>query len=104
MGRRFLLILAMMLLALSTAPAVRGQVTGPKAAPTEPVPAPDAPAPFPSDLAPPTDGTALDDPMPALKTNRSGATKDQAKKQGPAAARPNREQQRMERRTRKTSG
>jgi uncharacterized repeat protein (TIGR01451 family) len=86
MGRRFLMILGMMLLALSTAPAVRGQVEDQKSSPPEPAPVREAPATFPANLAPPNDGTPLDgDRMPPPKTIPSGSTKGKAKKSGPPA-------------------
>ena len=85
MGRRFLLILGMMLLALSTAPAVRGQVEDPKSSPSEPTPVPDGAAAFPLNLPPPNERTPSDeDRMPPPNTNSSVLTKDKAKKKGPS--------------------
>jgi uncharacterized repeat protein (TIGR01451 family) len=85
MGRRLLLILAMMLLVFSTSPAVRGQVEDPKTSPTDPVPAPDFPAAVPAELAPPTEGTAAGDKPADRNANPSGSTKNQAKQQVSAA-------------------
>jgi uncharacterized repeat protein (TIGR01451 family) len=86
MGRRFLLILGMLLLALSTAPAARGQGEGPKSSPTEPDRTLDAPTPFPANLAPPNEETGSDDDrVPSPKTVLSESTKGATIKKSPSA-------------------
>ena len=80
MGRRFLLILATMLLALSTTPASRGQAEGQKSSPSEPIPVPDGAAALPLNLAPPNEETPSDDdPIAPRNTKTSSSTKGKAK-------------------------
>lgn len=85
MGRRLLLMLGMMLLALSTAPVARGQSDEPKPPSTEPAPVPGAPATFPADLAAPDDRQSParsqdDEPPPLVKSNVPGASEPSAQK------------------------
>jgi uncharacterized repeat protein (TIGR01451 family) len=75
MGRRFLMILGTMLLALSTASGVRGQNEDPKPPSTDPAPASDIPAALPREVVPPDDQRPPDEgPSPVKKTDPAGAT------------------------------
>jgi uncharacterized repeat protein (TIGR01451 family) len=81
MGRRLLLMLGIMLLALSTTPGVRAQTEAPASPSAEPPAVPGSPAAFPSDLAVPGDRPTADDDPPALrKSNSTGTTSENAKK------------------------
>ena len=88
MGRRLLLILGMMLLALSTASDVRGQSGEPKPPSDRARSRAGAPAAFPSDLTPPADRQGPDDEPPPLRKTARGrrtAKRNQAKnKRSPA--------------------
>jgi uncharacterized repeat protein (TIGR01451 family) len=83
MGRRYLLILGMMLLASSTtAPLARGQDRDPIPPPSDPVPVSSAPAPFPDDLRLATDRSDSDgEPMPTPPAD----PKEKSKKGKPSA-------------------
>ena len=86
MGRRLLLILGMMLLALSTAPACADR-RGAKASVRRARARAGCSGRVSPDLAPPTDATAPDDdPAPLAKANPSGSTKTSAKKKRPPHA------------------
>ncbi len=81
MGRRHLLIWAITLLALSTAPRAWAQDDEGKPLFPESVPLPDAPAPFPPGVTPSADRSDADDvPAPPRKVNLDGLSKDQPKK------------------------
>jgi uncharacterized repeat protein (TIGR01451 family) len=74
------MILGMMLLALSTAPGVRGQNEDPKPPSTDPAPAQDVPAALPSGVVAPDDQRPPDEgPSPVKKTDPAGATQKKAK-------------------------
>jgi uncharacterized repeat protein (TIGR01451 family) len=86
MGRRFLLILGMMVLALSTGPAARGQADDPKSSPVAAAPVVDVPAASPANPTPPNEPTPSDDErIPPSTTNSPELTKDKAKNKGPSA-------------------
>ena len=80
MGRRFLMILGTMLLALSTASGVRGQNEDAKPPSTGPAPAPDTPGALPPEVVPADDQRPPDEgPPPVKKTDPAGATQKKAK-------------------------
>jgi uncharacterized repeat protein (TIGR01451 family) len=86
MGRRFLLILGMMVLVLSTVPAVRGQAEDPKSSPAAAAPVLDVPTASPANPTPPNEPTPSDDErIPLSTTNSPELTKDKAKNKGPSA-------------------
>jgi uncharacterized repeat protein (TIGR01451 family) len=86
MGRRFLLILGMMVLVLSTGPAARGQAEDPQSSPAAAAPVLEVPAASPANPTPPNEPTPSDDErIPSPTTNSPGLTKDKAENKGPSA-------------------
>ena len=93
MGRRIFLILAMMLSALSTARATRGQDPDPEAPPSRPasVTAPSAPAEFPPDVKLPGERNDTDDnpraptvTLPGARDRANASSTEPAAKSRPA--------------------